>query len=183
MVHPPLGFEQLPFDHPLYVLYSSGTTGVPKCIVHGAGGTLIQHLKELMLHTDLKREDRFFYYTTCGWMMWNWLASSLAVGSTLVLYDGSPNYPERDVLWDLADETGISVFGTSATLARSYRKGRSRAGTVAQAPAAARPSFRPVRRWLPRVTTMSIATSRPMYCSLRSPAVPTSFPASRSATR
>ena len=107
-------FAQLPFDHPLYILYSSGTTGVPKCIVHGAGGTLLQHLKELMLHTDLKRDDRLFYFTTCGWMMWNWLVSGLAVGSTVVLYDGSPFYPDGNVLWDLADEVGISVFGTSA---------------------------------------------------------------------
>jgi acetoacetyl-CoA synthetase len=110
----PLQFEMLPFDHPLYIMYSSGTTGVPKCIVHGAGGTLIQHLKELVLHTDLKREDRLFYYTTCGWMMWNWFVSGLAVGATLVLYDGSPFHPDGNVLWDLADEVGISVFGTSA---------------------------------------------------------------------
>ena len=107
-------FESLPFDHPLYILYSSGTTGVPKCIVHGAGGTLLQHLKELLLHTDLKRDDRFFYFTTCGWMMWNWLASGLAVGATLVLYDGSPFHPDGNVLWDLADELDIAVFGTSA---------------------------------------------------------------------
>ena len=109
-----IDFAALPFDHPLYILYSSGTTGVPKCIVHGAGGTLLQHIKELMLHTDLKRDDRLFYFTTCGWMMWNWLVSGLAVGSTVVLYDGSPFYPDGNVLWDLADEVGISVFGTSA---------------------------------------------------------------------
>jgi acetoacetyl-CoA synthetase len=107
-------FEMLPFDHPIYIMYSSGTTGVPKCIVHGAGGTLIQHLKELVLHTDVKREDHLFYYTTCGWMMWNWMVSGLAVGATLVLYDGSPSHPDSNVLWDLADEVGISVFGTSA---------------------------------------------------------------------
>ena len=107
-------FEQLPFDHPVYIMYSSGTTGVPKCIVHGAGGTLIQHLKELMLHTDLKREDVIFYFTTCGWMMWNWLVSSLAAGATVLLYDGSPFHPQHDILWRIADEEGISIFGTSA---------------------------------------------------------------------
>jgi acetoacetyl-CoA synthetase len=109
-----IDFAQLPFDHPLYILYSSGTTGVPKCIVHGQGGTLLQHLKELMLHTDLHRDDRLFYFTTCGWMMWNWLVSGLAVGSTIVLFDGSPFHPDGNVLWDLADEVGVSVFGTSA---------------------------------------------------------------------
>jgi acetoacetyl-CoA synthetase len=107
-------FDRLPFDHPLYILYSSGTTGVPKCIVHGAGGTLLQHLKEHQLHTDLKRGDRLFYFTTCGWMMWNWLASGLATGATLLLYDGSPFYPNPSVLFDLADTEGMTVFGTSA---------------------------------------------------------------------
>ncbi|MCK5309356.1 MAG: acetoacetate--CoA ligase, partial [Thermoplasmata archaeon] len=107
-------FEQLPFDHPLYIMYSSGTTGVPKCIVHGAGGTLIQHLKELMLHTDLKRDDNIFYFTTCGWMMWNWLVSSLAVGATLLLFDGNPFYPDAYTLFNFAKEEGMTVFGTSA---------------------------------------------------------------------
>jgi len=109
-----LEFTPMPFNHAQYIMYSSGTTGVPKCIVHGAGGTLLQHLKELVLHTDLKRDDRIFYFTTCGWMMWNWLVSSLAVGATVVLYDGSPFHPDGNALWDLADETGISILGTSA---------------------------------------------------------------------
>lgn len=109
-----IAFAELPFDHPLYIMYSSGTTGVPKCIVHSAGGTLLQHLKEHQLHTSLTREDTIFYYTTCGWMMWNWLVSGLAVGSTLVLFDGSPFAPEPKALWDMAEQEEISVFGTSA---------------------------------------------------------------------
>ncbi len=107
-------FTHLPFDHPLYILYSSGTTGVPKCIVHGQGGSLLQHLKELRLHTDLRKDQTLFYFTTCGWMMWNWLVSGLAVGATIVLYDGSPFYPDGNVLWDLAEEYRFDVFGTSA---------------------------------------------------------------------
>ncbi len=126
----PLSFEQLPFDHPLYVLYSSGTTGVPKCIVHGAGGTLLQHLKEHLLHTDVKPGDRLFFFTTCGWMMWNWLASGLAAGATLILYDGSPLHPGPGVLWEMAADEGVTIFGASpkylAALEKSGYRPRDR---------------------------------------------------------
>jgi len=115
-------FTALPFAQPLYILYSSGTTGVPKCIVHGAGGTLLQHLKEHGLHTDLGSEDVLFYFTTCGWMMWNWLVSGLALGATLVLYDGSPFEPSAERLIDLIDEENISVFGTSAKYLAALEK-------------------------------------------------------------
>ena len=117
-----LEFAQLPFDHPLYILYSSGTTGVPKCIVHGAGGTLLQHLKEHRLHTDIGAEDVVFYFTTCGWMMWNWLVSGLATGATLVLYDGNPFHPGPEVLWRMAEEEGVTVFGTSAKYLAALEK-------------------------------------------------------------
>ncbi len=107
-------FVQVPFSHPHYIMYSSGTTGLPKCMVQSAGGVLINHLKELIVHTDLKREDTIFYFTTCGWMMWNWLTSSLAVGASLVLFDGNPFYPDPGALWKMAEEEKITVFGTSA---------------------------------------------------------------------
>jgi len=108
-----LKFEAVGFNHPLFIMYSSGTTGLPKCIVHGTGGTLLQHHKEHALHTDIGPDDVVFYYTTCGWMMWNWLVSALARQAAIVLYEGSPGYPSLDVLWQLAEEAGITVFGTS----------------------------------------------------------------------
>ena len=144
-------YEPLPFDHPLYILYSSGTTGIPKCIVHGAGGTLIQHVKEHQLHCDIQPGDRVFYFTTCGWMMWNWLVTALASDASLVLYDGSPFHPDGNVLFDLADATGMTLFGTSARFIDSV----SKAGLA------------------PR-QTHSLATVRTMT-STGSPLVPESF--------
>ncbi|MEX2649661.1 MAG: acetoacetate--CoA ligase [Alphaproteobacteria bacterium] len=125
--HEPV-FAQLPFDHPLFIMYSSGTTGAPKCIVHGAGGTLIQHLKEHQLHTDVKPGDRLFYFTTCGWMMWNWLVSGLASGATLILFDGSPFHPGPEALWDIAVEERIAIFGTSAKFIAALDKAGFAAG-------------------------------------------------------
>lgn len=115
-------FSPQPFDHPLYILYSSGTTGAPKCIVHSAGGTLLQHYKELVFHTDVKQDDTLFYYTTCGWMMWNWMVSTLMTGATLVIYDGSPFHPSPNVLWDMAEAEKISIFGTSAKYISALEK-------------------------------------------------------------
>lgn len=115
-------FKALPFSHPLYIMYSSGTTGVPKCIVHGAGGTLIQHLKELQLHCDIKPGDAVFYFTTTGWMMWNWMVSALALGATLVLFDGSPFHPDPGVLWRIAERENLAVFGTSAKYLSALEK-------------------------------------------------------------
>ncbi len=123
-----IDFVQLPFDYPLYIMYSSGTTGVPKCIVHGAGGTLIQHVKEHILHTDLKRDDAIFYFTTCGWMMWNWLVSGLFAGAKVVLFDGSPGHPDMSALWHMAQDQKLTVFGTSAKYINMCEKAGVRPG-------------------------------------------------------
>lgn len=125
---PQLEFEQLPFNHPLFIMFSSGTTGVPKCMVHSAGGTLIQHLKELSLHGDMTSSDIILYYTTVGWMMWNWVVSALAVGTAVVLYDGSPLKPTPNVLWDLVDRIGITILGTSAKWLAELEKGNLKPG-------------------------------------------------------
>jgi acetoacetyl-CoA synthetase len=117
-----LTFEQVPANHPLYILYSSGTTGVPKCIVHGAVGTLLQHIKELKLHSDVKPADTIFYFTTCGWMMWNWLVSSLALGARVFLYDGSPFYPNPGAMWQMVQDEKITIFGTSAKYLAALEK-------------------------------------------------------------
>jgi acetoacetyl-CoA synthetase len=118
----PAQFEPLPFAHPLYILYSSGTTGAPKCIVHGAGGTLLQHRKEHVLHTDIRAGDVVFYFTTCGWMMWHWLVSALASRATIVLYEGAPLHPDAGVLWNIAERERVNVFGTSAKYLAALEK-------------------------------------------------------------
>src|SRR3989454_699902 len=126
--HPALTFEQLPFDHPVYIMFSSGTTGRPKAMVQSAGGVLINHLKELLLHTDLQRSDVITYVTTCSWMMWNWLLSSLAVGAAVLLYDGSPTYPDAGAMWKLIADERVTIFGTSATYLNALRTAGVRPG-------------------------------------------------------
>jgi acetoacetyl-CoA synthetase len=121
-------FEQLPFEHPVYIMFSSGTTGKPKCLVQGAGGILINHLKELILHTDLRRQDVHFFITTCSWMMWNWMLSSLAVGNTLVLYDGNPAYPDPGAMWQLIEDERVTMFGTSASYINFLRSQQLKPG-------------------------------------------------------
>ena len=179
----PSSRSRLPFDHPLYIMYSSGTTGLPKCMVHGAGGTLLQHLKELVLHTDLARDDRIFYFTTCGWMMWNWLVSRLAVGATVVLYDGAPLAPRRAILWDMAAGGARHGVRHQRQVPRARREGGARAARDARPRALAdHPLHRQPARGAQlrlRLRSRSSATST----SRASAAAPTSSPASRSATR
>lgn len=124
----PIEFNRVPFNHPLFIMFSSGTTGIPKCIVHGHGGTLIQHMKEHQLHCDIREGDRVFYFSTCGWMMWNWLVSALASGATLMLFDGSPFYPNGSMLWDYASRYKCTFFGTSAKYIDALRANNIRPG-------------------------------------------------------
>ena len=158
----PITFAQMPFDHPLYIMYSSGTTGVPKCIVHGAGGTLLKHLEEHVLQANVNRGDRLFYFTTCGWMMWNWLVSGLAAEATLVLYDGSPFHPGPEHLFDYIDAHQINIFGTSAKYIDAVKNldwyRNNLMGSLRFAPC-----YRQGRRWFLRVLTSSMRLLKGIY--------------------
>ena len=153
-------FRQLPFDHPLYIMYSSGTTGLPKCMVQSAGGILIHQLKEHILHVDLHREDTLFYFTTCGWMMWNWLVCGLGVGATLVLYDGNPFHPGPGALWDMAQNERITVFGTSAGYLAALQKSGTRPKDIAD--------LRPLRAILSTGSPLSIEGFEFVYDAIKS---------------
>ena len=158
-----IDFAQFPFGHPLYILYSSGTTGVPKCIVHSAGGTLLKHLEEQRLQCDIKRDDRVFYFTTCGWMMWNWLMTALASEATLVLYDGSPFAPSPNVLFDYADAAGITFFGTSAKYIDALSNKIWSRGKRITCGRSGR-SLRPARRWCRKASITSTGPSKQDVC-------------------
>jgi acetoacetyl-CoA synthetase len=150
-------YKRVPFNSPLYILYSSGTTGVPKCIVHGVGGVLLMHLKEHVVHCDVKPGDRLFWFTTCGWMMWNWLVSGLAAGATLLLYDGSPFVGRGNIIFDYAQAEGMTQLGTSAKFIDAASKAGVDPRTTHKLPTCGRCS-RPARRWCRKASTTSTST-------------------------
>ena len=155
---PSSSFERVPFDHPLWVLYSSGTTGLPKAIVQGQGGILLEHLKKLHLHVDAHPGDRLFWFTTTGWMMWNFLVSGLLTRAAIVLYDGNPGHPDMGVLWDLAERAGVTMFGTSASYIAACMKAGVEPGAGRDLSRARARSARPAPRSRPRASTGSTST-------------------------